>query len=379
MEKYRPKRPKGQWHPKAEAAQPEQRNKEFSLLEGIASSVSQSLDLREALEKGLDRVLELTGATAGAIYLVEGEELVLSLERGRPGGFLFRRVPRGTTLPFPSVPLEAKGKVQGALGLVMAEGPQGEEYRELLSAIGGQMALAIENAQLQERVKAKELQVRRLLPRVIASQEEERRRLSLDLHDSVAQWVFAAMARLGTCDDLLSRARVSEAQMELAHIRQTLEQSLGELRRIASDLHPPALEKQGFVPGLRQYVHDSAQKEGLACSFQVKGTPLPLPLSVEIALYRVVQEALANVLKHAAASQVSIRLEFLEETISTEICDNGKGFDLGPGDETLSGHMGLRNIKERAEILGGNLRIETGPGAGTRIRLEIPTPEGDRP
>jgi two-component system sensor histidine kinase DegS len=153
----------------------------------------------------------------------------------------------------------------------------------------------------------------------------------------------------------------------------TIDKSLKELRRVVVGLRPPALDELGLTHALRQSLLD-LKANGLDCKFSEVGTPLRLPSSMEIAVYRIVQEALNNIRKHANASKINLQLQFQEDKLLVKIGDNGKGFDLSQTlDSAISvGHVGLLGMKQRAEMLGGDLRIKTGEGTGTTIILSLP-------
>ena len=149
--------------------------------------------------------------------------------------------------------------------------------------------------------------------------------------------------------------------------------SLKELRRVVIGLRPPALDELGLEHALRQSLEE-LKSDGLICKFYEEGNHTRLSSSVEIAVYRLVQEALTNIRKHANATKVNLRLRFQKDRLIVEIHDNGKGFDLS---QTLNsaisvGHMGLLGMKQRARMLGGDIKIKTGAGAGTTLTLSLP-------
>jgi len=212
-----------------------------------------------------------------------------------------------------------------------------------------------------------------LLAEAIHAQEEERERISGDLHDGVAQWLAGASYRAQTVSALLSGSDSDEARGELATMESTIDKSLKELRRVLTGLRPPALDELGLSHALRQSLED-LKTDGINCHFSEVGTPIRLPSSMEIVVYRVVQETLTNVRKHASATRVNLRLQFQVDKLLIEVRDNGRGFDLSQTlDSAISvGHMGLLGMKHRAEMLGGDIRIKTSEGAGTAIILSFP-------
>ncbi len=272
-------------------------------------------------------------------------------------------------------PIKSRGKLIGilALGRRQSGTRYSQEDIELLMSVAGQAGIIIENARMFDSLKKQQRQVEQLLAQAVLAQEEERERISADLHDSVAQWLVAASYRVQTCSQLLTEGGNSVALDELTDMENTLNKSVKELRRVVIGLRPPALDELGLSHALRQSL-DDLKTDGLICKFSQVGTPIRLPSSVEIAVYRVVQEALTNIRKHASATRVNLRLQFQEDKLLVTVRDNGQGFDLTQTlDSAISvGHVGLLGMKQRAEILGGDIKIKTSEGAGTAITLSFP-------
>ncbi len=275
-------------------------------------------------------------------------------------------------------PLRSKGKLVGILGVgrKRTKALYSQDEMDLLMTMATEAAIAIENAGILDNLKRQQLRVAQLLAETVQAQEEERKRVSVELHDSVAQWLVGASYTIQSIPHLLPEANGEQARRELAEIEKTIDQSIRELRRVMSDLHPPALEELGLVNALRQIV-EKLGRDGITAHFQIQGVPPSLPPSIEISIYRIVQEALSNIRKHSGATEVEAWLEFGPESISVEVHDNGKGFDLPKtvASEVAVHHMGLMGMKQRAETFGGTLRIDTGPGKGTTISLTVPTDE----
>ncbi|MBI2329153.1 MAG: GAF domain-containing sensor histidine kinase [Chloroflexi bacterium] len=274
-------------------------------------------------------------------------------------------------------PIKSRGKLIGilALGRKRSGTIYTQEDRGLLMSLASQAGIIMENARMFDSLKRQQHQVEQLLTRAVVAQEEERERISADLHDSVAQWLIAASYRVQTCSQLLTTGGNAVALDELTDMENTLTKSVRELRRVVIGLRPPALDELGLSHALRQSL-DDLKTGGLICKFREVGMPLRLSSSVEIAAYRIVQEGLNNIHKHANATRVNLRLQFQEDKVVITIRDNGDGFDLSQTlDRAISGgHVGLLGMKQRAEILGGDLKIKTSEGAGTNITLSIPIP-----
>jgi len=270
-------------------------------------------------------------------------------------------------------PIRSKGKLVGilALGSKQSDTPYSDEELSLLMTMANEAGVVVENASMLDSLKAQQIQVEQLLAQVVQAQEEERNRISIDLHDSVAQWLVGASYRLQTFDQIFSEDK--KARRELADMEDTVSKSLKELRRVVVGLRPPALDELGLTHALRQSL-DDLKDDSLECKFNVEGTPIRLPSSMEIAVYRMCQETLSNIRKHSQASKVNLFLQFQEDRLNVEIRDNGRGFDLY---QTLNsaisaGHMGLLGMKQRAEMLGGDINIKTSEGAGTTIIFSLP-------
>jgi signal transduction histidine kinase len=272
------------------------------------------------------------------------------------------------------LPLVVKCRVIGVLRSSKTGGsPFTRSDLELLSILCGQAAIAIENARLFSGVKTQQARVEQLLKQTLIAQEHERRRISLEIHDGAAQWMVGASYHIRAFNHTLAKGNLLQTRQELAEIRSVIEQSIKELRRVIFDLQPPALGQFGLVGALHQYLQNFEIDTGIACSFQIEGTPSTLSRVYEITLYRVTQEALANVRKHAQATRVNVILRFQPDDLRLEIRDNGKGFDIV---KVLKGansveRLGLSGMKDRAETLGGSLIIDSAPGAGTCVTLTL--------
>jgi two-component system, chemotaxis family, CheB/CheR fusion protein len=228
------------------------------------------------------------------------------------------------------------------------------------------------DTELQERREANQ-QIRGLLRRLITAQEDERRRIGRDLHDQLGQEVVGLRLRLSgileTATDATVRARIEDALQILEKLDQDLDFHIWELR-------PPGLDDLGLVKTLERFVQNWSREFGIAADFHSQGLDKTrLPHDTEINLYRITQEALNNVLKHADASRVAVILECREEQLVLVIEDDGIGFDRAAAGAAERG-IGLIGMQERAALIGGTLEIEAGPGAGTTIFVRAPlTPD----
>lgn len=222
--------------------------------------------------------------------------------------------------------------------------------------------------------KDAEKNIRALSHRLISAQEDERKRISRELHDDLGQRLNAVKIGIATlADDAAEDAPGFREQVEnLSHI---LDSSIQSVRRLCAGLHPSTLERLGLVETIRSHCQMLSSLHHMRLDFRSAGMKgVKLDSDAEINLFRVAQEALHNVIKHAEASEVSIRLIASHPTIRLRIEDNGKGFDSGKltaaGSKSL--HLGVVGMAERVELMNGTFEILSQPGAGTRIVVEIP-------
>jgi signal transduction histidine kinase len=279
------------------------------------------------------------------------------------------------------VPLKVKGRVIGVLNSsnVAREGSFTKSDLDMMTILAGQAAIAIENARLFEEVNAKQATLEQLLGELLRAQEEERQRISTEIHDSVAQLMVSASYHTQSCSALLAQLKLDQAREEAEFATKIIGRCVKEVRGIVTELYPPALSELGLLGALQENVEYFRRETGIAC--RVLSTTLPQQLSSvqEMVIYRVVQEALNNVRKHAQASEVQISLRTGPTAIVVEIRDNGKGFDVAGARKakSQSSGVGLLNMSSRAQMLGGDLQIEARPGAGTRVILTIPRSSPD--
>jgi signal transduction histidine kinase len=218
-----------------------------------------------------------------------------------------------------------------------------------------------------------------LLRRVVAAQEAERQRVARDLHDATGQSLTAlGLGLRGVATSLQAEAGTPVAA-KLRQLEGLVNGSLEELRRLIADLRPSHLDDLGLPATLRWYAKEVQQRSGLEVRVDIVGEPRPTRPPVRIALFRVAQEALNNVVKHSGATQARIELSFGAGGAQLTVSDNGRGFDPGANSpaaaEAARPAWGLLGMRERAELLGGQFEIEAAPGQGTRVRVTIPYEE----
>lgn len=276
------------------------------------------------------------------------------------------------------VPLFARGEVAGLLTLSRREGgPFDQEHVRLAETIAARASLAIENAVLHEQVKASKVRLRTLSLRLVEAQERERRHVARELHDEAGQ----ALASLRFGLRVLEReaAEGGAVSPHVADLIRTTDAVIDGLHRLAADLRPASLDHLGLAAALRQYARSTATTFGLAVRFKARGFPGErLPAAVETALFRAVQEAVTNAVRHARADRVDVLLERRGSRVMAMVEDDGVGFEP---DRVQSGeHFGLLGLRERAEALDGTLTVESAPGAGTTVVMEVASadPNPDR-
>jgi two-component system sensor histidine kinase UhpB len=209
---------------------------------------------------------------------------------------------------------------------------------------------------------------------IINAQEEERKRVARELHDETSQVLTSLLISLAVLEESITSP---EARSRIAETRRLAHQTLRAIRNLSLDLRPSALDDLGLLPALRWYIKEYQQKFSLVVDFQTDGLKERLPTDIETVVYRIVQEALTNVARHAQAHKVLVVVRGDGETIQVTVTDDGTGFATehhqqtpGPGQEHGWGLVGMR---ERASLLGGTLQIESEPGKGTTVYARIPT------
>jgi PAS domain S-box-containing protein len=250
------------------------------------------------------------------------------------------------------VPLIAKGRLIGVLRMDHVEPDHfTQEDARMALAFADQAAVAIENARLYEQAQG-------------MAALEERQRLARDLHDSVSQALYGMTLGARTARALVQQdpTRATEA---LDYVLSLAEAAFAEMRAVIFDLRPDSVEQEGLVCALGWQADLLRIRHHLKVETEFSAEP-GLPLAVKEALYRIAREAVNNIVKHAGASRVTLRLDHRPDATSLEIADDGAGF---ASSDAYPGHLGLRSMRERATAVGATLEIESSPGAGTRIRV----------
>jgi len=281
------------------------------------------------------------------------------------------------------VPMTICGQVIGTIAVHNKRGgPFDESDVETLRSFADQAALAIENARLmnelakaQREIRKRHEELQHLLGRTLEMQEEERRRIAVDIHDQVLQLIIGAgyeiQAARSCCLSDPQRAREG-----LVLAENLLSQATAEMRQAIYGLWPATLDEVGLVPALRELLDHLRKMAGVECELKVSGEPRCLMPAAQIAAYRIVQEGLQNIERHAEAGSVHLAVRFGLRNVRIVIEDDGRGFNPERVAITSRGHLGLLGMQERARRVGGGLEIASRPGHGCKITLELPIDEG---
>jgi signal transduction histidine kinase len=375
--------------------QMQRRLAESESVQKIARGLLQKIGLDEVLKIVCVEAMQLTGAAGSAVLLL-GEDgwLRVTHSEGIPV-FPFSRLPLnesfagrafqtgshvwvdlrdstpeeaaqklqgypwipGVTSLF-VVPLRMETKVIGVINLLDKPGELSQEDMRIIDLFADQAAMIIEHVRLQHQ--AEQLAVL-----------EERQRLARELHDSVTQALYSVTLYADAARMAFSAKKWDALETNLEEVRNMAREAMYDMRLLVFELRPFMLETEGLVSVLRARLAAVEDRAGLKSEVLVDGERR-LPVAMEEELYRIAQEGLNNVVKHAAAKHVRIHIAYDENSVSLEMIDDGLGFDTKMADQ--SGGFGLQGIKERVQRLEGSLEIESAPGKGTRLLVHVPVP-----
>jgi two-component system NarL family sensor kinase len=372
------------------------RNYELTILNAIAQALNSSVDLDQALHAALAQVAELLDLRTGWIWLLHedtGESYLAAAQNLPPALADSPRRMEGTCYCLDtyragdlegaanvnvvtcsrlwglvdgteglryhaSIPLYAHEKQLGVLNVASADwrGLSPEDLR-LLHTVGDMLSIVIERARLFARS-------------VQLGAAEERNRLAREIHDTLAQGLSAIALHLETADALFEAAADLEKVREAVHRALALTRAnLEEARRSVLDLRAAPLEGRSLTEALAELAKDWEASSEWQVEYEVVGGHRPLPLRVEVGLYRIAQEALTNLDQHADARRVTLSLVMTPGQVRLMVEDDGRGFDPP---QVPTGRYGLIGLNERARLLGGALELESSPGVGTRVEVIVP-------
>ncbi|WP_236838655.1 sensor histidine kinase [Caldalkalibacillus salinus] len=236
---------------------------------------------------------------------------------------------------------------------------------EYLSGNMAEMKQMIEDAHQNQQLGFK----------VIQAQEEERKRLAREIHDGPAQSMAHLVLRMDLVDKVLSTGDELRAKEELQSLKQSARESLADVRRIIFDLRPMALDDLGLVPTLKKYIERIQQKVDVKIKFKTKGKEIHSSSSLDVAVFRLIQESLNNIIKHAQATKATVNLSFSSDHVQVVIEDNGVGFDQDNQSQSESEGFGLMGMKERVKLLEGDFQVYSEPSKGTKVIIMLPADE----
>ena len=239
---------------------------------------------------------------------------------------------------------------------------------KVFCVLGEQIGYAVRRALVLDALRKKQSELRAVSESLEASLEADRRRIARELHDELAQSMTAAKLNLGMLQDVTG-ASGPDGRRLIHETAALLDRTIAETRRISMDLRPAMLDELGLLPALRWYAGVFAGRTGIRVALRARGAEARMRRELETLLYRFVQEALTNVVRHARARRVQIRLTGAGGRMRAEVWDDGVG--MTPGGPRRNG-LGLLGMRERVERAGGSLRIQSKPGFGTRLEAEIP-------
>jgi two-component system sensor histidine kinase DegS len=371
-------------------------------LNEVAEKLTSELELGRILPKVIQIAEELIGADGGVIALLDRESNLIGYPylHNLPPGLADVTVPKGKGLAgevmstgrpvviedYPTypdaipafveagltsivaVPIVSGDRPFGALSLVSLEEARSFSDRDvaILTGIGHQAGIAIENARLYENMRF-------YVRQITKAQEDERKRIARELHDDTAQALIDLSRRL----DNLATSREQLSETVIGHLEEfqgLIDSILRGVRRFSRDLRPSVLDDLGLLPALEWLTANLVEEEGMKTELEVYGYRRRLPPEAELALFRIVQEALNNVRRHSHASRVVTVVEFGDGRVRITVDDNGQGFELPgrTGDLATAGKLGLIGMQERAHLLDGTLTVRSEPGKGTTVTVDVP-------
>jgi signal transduction histidine kinase len=377
------------------------------LRRGLGALAALSADLQRrgrdqaALDALLERPLTLPAVTGSALYLLEdhggrfvgGAGVCAGWPAQLPAGLAVPVVaeaiasgrPRlaanwtgpvsGVVRSHPYVavlPVSSGNAVTGALVIVgQARDPFAALDEDFLVALGRQVGAALENVALYERLEARTRDLERLSMRMVSQHEDERRRLSRELHDETAQLFSAVKMELALLRD--GRA-LPDASARLERSLALVDAGIRSIRRVTHDLRPTLLDDLGLLPALRSLVTEFGERSGAVVELVAPAALPPLGPAGELAVFRALQEALANIARHAGARSVRVTIASEDGAVVLRVDDDGRGLPDGsePRIFERAGHMGLAGMRERIAALGGRLELENRPGAGLTVSVHVP-------
>lgn len=385
--------------------------RELEILNSIFQIMSSANSLAETLEKALEFVLTMIDSTVGWVCLHDQDEncfsfvgykglcfsnanaspcliscvcdrvrktkevvIVNKLTKGCPLLLIKNEnQPEELIVGHVSVPLVTNSRLVGQLNIAFND-PQHIRQGDidLLRTVAPHLAVLIENVRLWEELQNKEIRLKKLLNSVVNAQEEERQRISRELHDEMGQNLTSLLIGLRILEN---SDTCSEKENIIGGMTRTVTGMITSIHDLALELRPTSLDDLGLIPALTQFFSECPDRIGIDVDYQVVGeSNRQLSHEAEITVYRILQESLTNVARHAKASKANVILNLGGDSFIAIIEDNGIGFDPKTvnRDQTKVKHIGLYGMEERAALVGGTFIVESTLGSGTSIFVEIP-------
>jgi signal transduction histidine kinase len=278
-----------------------------------------------------------------------------------------------------AVPLQVKGQVIGLFSIDKST-PNffTQRHAELAQALAAHAALALNNARMFAQISETQEQLCGLSAQVIEAQENERQKISVELHDHAGQALLGLRAELQILKHYIPPGS-DQAVEQICYLDEVVLEICQDLRQLAHDLRPPILTELGLVPALEQYLDEFSRRMKMPATFEFEHEReiSRIPANIELICYRIVQEALTNLAKHAQATKAKITLALAPERLTLSVIDDGVGFS--PYAKKVVDGFGLIGIRERVTAVGGQMQIYSQPGRGTQISVEIPLDAADEP
>ncbi|MEP6776414.1 MAG: GAF domain-containing protein, partial [Chloroflexota bacterium] len=273
----------------------------------------------------------------------------------------------------------------GTLGVLVLSHTQVNTFTQrdlyLLETFADYATIALSNARLYASLQQREGERSKLLHQLLTSQDAERRRIAVDIHDGPLQSIAVNMLAVDRARKLVEMGRTADVRNELVEVHKDMAEIVQELRNLISDLRPALLESLGLVAAAAAHLDQFTTQTGIVSYLEDERNGKRVPADIEVTFYRLLQEAITNVRKHAGATTVWVRFSIYDGLFGMDITDNGRGFDpVVVGARSLeSGHIGLHSMQERIESTGGGMEIDSIEGKGTRITFWTPIIEGEEP
>jgi PAS domain S-box-containing protein len=385
----------------------------LSAMNAVAGVVNQSLELDTVLSSALDKTLQIMRQDTGGILLIDqtsqmlcyrvhqglpkesvravccrlgegisgkvaqtGEPIVIADISTDPRAAQIDVIAKDGLRSLASVPLRSKERILGVINIASRDACGfSDRDIQLLESVATQIAIAIENAKLHQQVQRQDESRGELLREIFSIQEEERRRIARELHDETSQTLAILAASLEAVADLLP-AGSDEVKTKLGKLQSLSINILDGIHKLIYELRPTLLDDLGLVAAIRWLAENNLKAAGVALQFRIIGQERRLSSQLETTLFRVVQETIYNIAKHARAKKASVQLRFKRDSVIVKVKDDGRGFDVN---EAISSKerprgLGLLGMKERVELFNGSFSIRSCPdGGGTEIDIQIRT------